>query len=84
MGGNLPPIPNPKTKMKIRFIGAKYHPLAHKVRINENHEATVDEGLGLSLITRHPLEWEEVKEKVKTKPAKAVRKKSLKTSGKKK
>ena len=76
MGGKSPPVHNPKTKMKIRFIGAKYHPLAHKVRINENHEATVDEGLGMSLITRHPLDWEEVKAQVKTKPAKAVRKKS--------
>ena len=76
MGGKSPPVPNPKIKMKIRFIGAKYHPLAHKVRINENHEASVDEDLGMSLITRHPLDWEEVKAQVKTKPAKAVRKKS--------
>ena len=61
--------------MKIRFIGNKYHHLVHKVALDSSMEAEVSEELGMSLISKHSGEWEEVKGKAKTKPAKVAKKK---------
>ena len=70
--------------MRIKFIGAKYHPLVHKVSLDINQEAEVENDFGLGLITRHPAEWEEVKSDIKSKPAKVVKKKTAKKTATKK
>lgn len=55
---------------------AAKHPLGHLVSLDEGGEAEVAEGLGNRMISRFPNDWEEVKAKIKTKPAKAVKKKA--------
>ena len=55
---------------------AAKHPLGYLVKLDENGEAEVAEGLGNRMISRFPNDWEEVKAKTKTKPAKVVKKKA--------
>ena len=52
------------------------HPLGYLVELDDNCEAEVAEGLGNRMISRFPNDWEEVKAKTKTKPAKVVKKKA--------
>ena len=55
---------------------AAKHPLGYLVKLDENGEAEVAEGLGNRMISRFPNDWSEVKAKIKTKPAKVVKKKA--------